>query len=162
MRNDTLIPRDTPPAVGDEAPNFTLKDQDRNDWTLAEKIKSGDVVLCFFPMAFTGVCSAEMKCVNDEMGKWQTKGAQVVGVSCDSFAVQKAWADSMGLKQTLLADMHRQVCKAYGLYWPDLNVAWRGTIVVGNGPDGRPRVKWVQKREIKDAMNFEEILAHAG
>lgn len=154
-----LPPRDSFLAAGEIAPDFTLKDQNRNDWTLSENVKKGDVVLCFFPMAFTGVCSTEMKCVNDEMSRWEAKGAQVVGISCDSFAVLKAWADSMNLKQTLLADMHRQVCKAYGVYWPDLNVSGRATIVIAKSPEGVCRVAWAQKREIKQAMNFDEVLA---
>ncbi len=96
-----------------------------------------------------------MKCVTDDFSKWADKGAQVVGISCDSFFAHKAWADSLGLKQTLLADMHRAVCKAYGIYWPDLNVSGRGTVVIGQ--DGK--VKWAQKREIKDAMKLDEVLA---
>lgn len=158
----SLTPRENPPAPGEPAPDFTLKDQNRNDWKLSDNVKKGDVVLCFFPMAFTGVCSIEMKCVTDEMSKWAQKGAQVVGISCDSFAVLKAWADSMDLKQTLLADMHRAVCKAYGLYWPDLNISGRGTVVIAQSPDGVCKVKWSQKREIKQAMNFDEVLASVG
>jgi peroxiredoxin len=154
-----LTPHITPLAVGDLAPNFTLKTQDRADWTLAEAVKAGDVVLCFFPLAFTSVCGTEMKCVNDEMAKWLGKGSQVVGVSCDSFATLKAWADQMGLKQPLLADMHRDVCKAYGLYWPDLNVAKRGTVVIGQSATGEGKVKWIQAREPGKSMNWEEVLA---
>lgn len=159
MNNAHLTPRTAPLAVGDTAPDFTLKTQDRADWKLSDAVKKGDVVLCFFPLAFTSVCSTEMKCVNDEMSKWQAKGSQVVGISCDSFATLKAWADSMGLKQTLLADMHRDVCKAYGLYWKDLNVSSRGTVVVGKSESGQGKVKWVQSREPGKAMNFEEVLA---
>lgn len=159
MLNAHLSPRSSPIAVGEVAPDFVLKDQNRADWSLAEAVKKGDVVLCFFPMAFTGVCSTEMKCVDAEMGAWQKKGAQVVGISCDSFAVQKAFADSMGLKQTLLADMHRSVCKAYGLYWAELNISSRGTVVIGKSADGKGRVKWVQARQPGDAMKWDEVLA---
>lgn len=154
----TLTPRETPITVGIPAPDFTLKDQNRNEWKLSEAVKKGDVVLCFFPLAFTGVCGTEMKCVNDEIAAWQKKGAQVVGISCDSFATLKAWADQLGLKQTLLADMHRDVCRAYGLYWKDLNVSSRGTVVVGKAEDGKGKVKWVQAREPGKAMNWEEVL----
>ncbi len=159
MANEHLTARDKPLGVGDPAPDFTLPDQNRKDWHLSDAVKRGDVALCFFPLAFTSVCSTEMKCVNDEMAAWQQKGATVVGVSCDSFAVLKAWADQMGLKQTLLSDMHRAVCKAYGLYWADLNVAKRGTVVIGKSADGKGRVKWVQAREPGKAMNWEEVVA---
>jgi peroxiredoxin len=156
--SDTLTPRETPITVGSPAPDFMLKDQNRNEWKLSDAVKKGDVVLCFFPLAFTGVCGTEMKCVNDEIASWQKKGAQVVGISCDSFATLKAWADQLGLKQTLLADMHRDVCRAYGLYWKDLNVSGRGTVVVGKAADGKGKVKWVQAREPGKAMNWEEVL----
>jgi len=154
-----LTPRTTPISAGEEAPDFTLKDQSRGDWTLSAALGDGPVVLCFYPMSFSSVCTTEMKCVTDEFARWREKGAQVVGVSCDSFFVQKAWADALGLKQTLLADMHREVCKAYGFYWPDLNVAARGTVIVERGPGGVPRVKWAQSREIPKAMKFDEVLA---
>lgn len=159
MANDHLVPRDLPFVVGDLAPDFTLLDQDRAEWRLSDHVKQGDVVLSFYPMSFTGVCGTEMKCISDELSRPATAGTTIVGISCDSFPVQKAWADQMGFKQRLLADMHRAVCRAYGLYWPDLNVAWRGTVIVGKSPDGKGRVKWVQKREIKQAFSLDELLA---
>jgi peroxiredoxin len=159
MLNDHLTARERPIGVGEPAPDFTLRDQARADWNLGAAVKHGDVVLCFYPLSFTGVCGTEMKCVNDEIASWQAKGATVVGISCDSFAVQKAWAEALGLRQTLLADMHRQVCRAYGLYWPELNVSARGTVVIGQDPSGQGRVKWVQAREPGKAMDFNEVLA---
>jgi peroxiredoxin len=153
--NDHLTTRSAPLAKGDVAPDFVLPDQFKKDWRLSEALKEGDVVLCFFPMAFTGVCTTEMKCVDSEMAAWKAKGCQVVGISCDSFATLKAWAEQLGLKQTLLADMHRQVCKGYGLYWADLNVSGRGTVVIERGG----RVRWAQAREPGKAMTWDEVLA---
>ncbi len=157
-----LNPRTLPLAVGDAAPDFTITDHNRQPWTLSEAVKKSDVVLCFFPLAFTSVCSTEMKCVTDEMTKWEKKGAQVVGISCDSFASLKAWADQLGLKQTLLSDIHRQVCRAYGLYWPELNVSSRGTVIIGKSETGQGKVKWIQSRQPGNAMNFEEVIASVG
>jgi peroxiredoxin len=162
MTNDQLSPRSSPITAGEVAPDFVLKDQNRNDWRLSDALRAGDVVLCFYPLAFTSVCSTEMKCVTSEMEKWTSKGAQVVGISCDSFAANKAWADQEGMKQTLLADMHRHICKAYGLYWADLNVSSRGTIVIGKAADGKGKVKWVQARQPGQAMNLDEVLASVG
>ncbi|MFI4917215.1 MAG: redoxin domain-containing protein [Phycisphaerales bacterium JB060] len=154
-----LPPRAEPLAANDPAPDFTLLDQNRNEWTLSDALTRGDVALCFYPMDFSPVCSTEMKCVNDEFDRWKNKGIQVVGISCDSFFTHQAWAESIGLKQALLADMHRAVSKAYGFYWPDLNVSGRGTVLVGKGDDGTPVVRWVQEREIKDAMNIDDLLS---
>lgn len=159
MTSSTLTPRSSVITVGEIAPDFTLKTQDRADWTLSNELRKGDVVLCFYPLAFTGVCSTEMKCVTAEMGAWSAKGAQVVGISCDSFAANKAWADAEGLKQVLLCDMHREVCKAFGLFWADLNVSQRGTVVIGKSADGKGKVKFVQARQPGNAMNWNEVLA---
>ncbi len=158
--NAHLVTRQAPLKAGDPAPDFTLTDQNREPWSLSEALGQGDVVLSFFPLAFTGVCGTEMQCVTAEMSTWKDKGAQVVGVSCDSFAALKAWADQMDIKHTLLADMHREVCRAYGLYWADLNVATRGTVVITKDDAGRPVVKWSQAREASDAMDLDEVLAH--
>lgn len=160
MKNEHLSPRKSPLGVGEPAPDFTLKDQNRDEWNLREKLAESDkgVVLCFYPLAFTGVCGTEMECINSELARWHDTGYEVVGVSCDSFAANKAWADQLGLQQTLLADMHRSVCKAYGLYWAELNIASRGTVVIEKAGDGSGRVKWVQAREPGSAMDVETVM----
>jgi peroxiredoxin len=148
-------PRDRIIAPGEIAPDFELQTQARQPWRLSEQLKEGEVVLCFFPLAFTGVCATENRCISDEVAKWSAKGASVVALSCDSTAALAAWGQREGYTHTMLSDMHRHVVKGYGLYWPELNVAWRGTVVIGR--DGR--VKWSQKREIPQAMKLDELLA---
>lgn len=150
---------DTLAKPGDVIPDFTLSDQDRQEWNLAEAVKKSDVVLCFFPFAFTGVCGTEMECLSKEMKRWQDAGAAAVGVSCDSFAALKAWADRDGYTNTMLSDIHRTACKSAGLYWAELNVAQRGTIIIGQSDDGVATVRWSQAREPGAAMNFDEVLA---
>lgn len=157
----TLPARSEPVKPGDRVPDFTLADQDRQEWVLSDALEKGPVVLCFFPLAFTSVCSTEMECISREFDRWTKEGKQVVGVSCDSFAALKAWADQAGYKHRLLADMHRAVCKGYGLYWADLNVAQRGTVIVEKGQDGAPTVTWSEAREPGQAMDFDAVLATA-
>lgn len=159
MKNPHLTPRNAPISVGEFAPDFTLSDQNRAEWKLSEALKKGDVVLAFVPFAFTSTCSVEMKCISDDFTKWSGKGATVVGVCCDSFAANRAWADKDGYTHLILSDLHRDVCKAYGLYWADLNVANRGTIVIGASPDGRGKIKFVQARPPAQAMKWEDVLA---
>jgi peroxiredoxin (alkyl hydroperoxide reductase subunit C) len=158
IKNDHLKPRDTLLAVGDTAPDFALLDQDRKEWKLSESLRHGEVALCFVPLAFTGVCGVEMGCVSTDAAKWGKKGVTVVGISCDSFAVQKAWAEKEGYTQRLLADMHRQVCRAYGLYWPELNVSRRGTYVI----ERSGRVTFAEAREPGKAMDWEKVLGLLG
>jgi peroxiredoxin len=158
VKNPHLTPRTAPFAQGDIAPDFTLTTQDRAEWKLSDAVKKGDVVLAFYPLAFTGVCSTEMKCVSDDFAKWSDKGATVVGVSCDSFASNKAWAEKEGYKQVLLSDIHRDVCKGYGLYWGDLNVANRGTVVIKQSADGKGKISFVEARPPGQAMTWNQIL----
>lgn len=162
MSSTAAAARSLPVAAGESAPDFTLQNQDRQDWKLADALKKGDVVLCFFPFAYTGVCGTEMKCISREMAEWQKKGAQVVGISCDSPFVLKAWAAAEGFAHTLLSDLHRNVCKAYGIYWADMNTTQRATVIIGRSADGHGTVKWVQTRQPGNAMNWDEVLAKVG
>lgn len=153
--NDSLTARDTPLKVGDKAPLFTLPDQDRKEVSLQSLLGKGDVVVSFFPMAFTSVCGTEMGCFTKDLAKFQAKGATVLGVSCDSFAVLKAWAEKEGIKATMLADMHRQVCKAFGVHFAPLNVAGRATFVI----DQHGVITWASVRELGQAVKNEDVLA---
>lgn len=159
MPGTQLEPRTSPVEAGEAAPDFTLPTQDREDWTLSEHVKRGDVVLCFFPFAFTGVCGTEMECLSKEMARYTERGATAVGISCDSFAALKAWGERDGYTHTMLSDLHRDVCRGYGIYWPDMNVATRGTVVIGRSADGVGTIKWVQTRAPGDGMDFDEVLA---
>jgi len=157
--NADLTARQSPIEAGEKAPEFTLPNQDRKDVSLSDLLaKSGDVVLSFFPLAFTGVCGQEMECYTNDFDRFKDRNATVVGISCDSFAALKAFAEDKDIKIPLLSDIHRQVCKAYGFYWPDLNVSSRGTVVIGQ--DGK--VKWVSAREPGDAVKNEDVLAAVG
>jgi len=159
MNNNHLTPRAEPIHAGEVAPAFTLLDQDRAEVSLADLLATGgDVVLSFYPLDFTSVCTGEMECFTQDKPKFVDKGATVVGVSCDSFACHKAFAEAHGLTITLLADMHRQVCKAYGFYWPELNVAARGTVVIS--PAGV--VRWVSAREKSQAIKTIDVLDAIG
>ncbi len=158
MRNTHLKARDAAITPGEAAPDFALLDQARNEWKLSAAIKDGSVALCFYPMDFSSVCADEMNALEATREALIAANITPVGISCDSFYVHEAWAKSLGLSHSLLADMHREVCRAYGFFFPDLNVASRGTVVIGT--DGI--VKWSQARELKDAMDIDEVLAATG
>jgi len=159
MKNASLTPRAHLIEVGSTAPDFTLGTQDRADWKLSEHLRRGDVVLSFVPFAFTGTCSTEMKCISDDVASWTKKSAAVVGISCDSAFANKAWAEKEHYTHTLLSDTFRDVCKAYGLYWADLNVANRGTVVIGGSESGIGSVKFAQSRPPSQAMDWKTLLA---
>ena len=95
--------------VGAKAPDFTLPNQDREAVTLSEQLKTGPVVLAFFPAAFSSVCTAEMCNFRDSISELNTVGAKVLGISVDSFFALKAWADAEKLNFPLLSDFNKTV-----------------------------------------------------
>lgn len=141
--------------VGDTAPDFTLKDQDQKDVKLGDFRGKKNIVLAFYPLDWSPVCTGENKCLTDDFPSFQSSNAEVFGISTDSFFSHKAWVDALELKHRLLADMHRTVAKAYGLYFEPLNCAKRATVIV----DRQGKVAYVKVQEIKIARDDKEILA---
>ena len=140
--------------VGDMAPDFTLKDQDQKEVKLSDFRGKKNVVLAFYPLDWSPVCTGENKCLTDDFPKFEQLNAVVLGISTDSFFSHKAWADHLELKQTLLADFNREVVKKYGLYFEPLNCGKRATVIV----DQNGKVAYVKVQEIKTARDDKEIL----
>jgi peroxiredoxin len=101
--------------VGNTAPDFTLPNQDRDPVTLSDQIKSGPVVLAFFPAAFSGTCTKEMCTFRDSMRELNALSAKVIGISVDTFFALKAWAEAEKLNFPLLSDFNKEVIKQYGV-----------------------------------------------
>ena len=102
-------------AEGQEAPDFKLPDQDGSDVTLGE-LRGQPVVLYFFPKADTPGCTAQACGVRDHGSDYAGSGARVVGVSPDTVAAQRKFADKYGLDFTLLADEDHRVADLYGVW----------------------------------------------
>jgi peroxiredoxin len=118
-------------AVGDHAPDFTLKDQSGNDVTLAE-LRGTPVVVVFYPFTFTGVCEGELCEIRDDPSAFEHAGAQVLAISCDSRHSQRIWAEQQGFTFRVLSDFwpHGAVARAYGVFNEDLGCANRATFVI--------------------------------
>lgn len=121
-----------PVQVGDQAPDFTLKDQDGNDVTLSSFRDELSVVVVFYPFTFTGVCEGELCSLRDDIGAFETNAAQVVAISCDTRHAQKQWADKQGFTFPVLSDFwpHGAVAQAYGVFNEALGCANRATFVI--------------------------------
>jgi len=102
-------------AEGQEAPDFNLPDQDGKEVTLSE-LRGQPVVLYFFPKADTPGCTAQACGVRDHSSDYAGSGARVVGVSPDTVAAQRKFADKYGLDFTLLADENHEVADLYGVW----------------------------------------------
>lgn len=128
----------TPIAVGADAPDFTLPDSEKKEWKLSDFKGKKPVALFFYPLDWSPTCTKENVCFSQDLSRFG-KYAEVFGISIDSVWSHKAWKEKMGLKHTLLSDMHRKVVKAYGLFLPAANISQRATVLIGK--DGK--VAWV-------------------
>jgi peroxiredoxin len=118
--------------VGQEAPDFELKDQDRNPVRLSDFRSKQNVVVVFYPFTFTGVCQGELCELRDNLASFQTSAAQVLAISCDSPFAQKRWADEQGFGFPVLSDFwpHGAVSRAYGVFNEANGAATRATFVI--------------------------------
>ena len=101
--------------AGQEAPDFTLKDENSQDVTLSA-LRGKPVVLVFYPLDFSPICTAEMCAYRDDFSLFEGKDAQVFGISRDSTWTHKAFKEKEGLTHRLLADMKGKVAQLYGCW----------------------------------------------
>jgi peroxiredoxin len=119
-----------PLPVGATAPDFVLKMKDKSglhDVRLSDHLGKENVVLLFFPGAFTHICTKEMCDVTEGLFKFEGAGAQVYGVSNDTPFVLEEWAKQISLGFPLLSDFQHEVAKAYEVVWPDFAGLGPGT-----------------------------------
>ena len=145
--------------VGQKAPEFSLYDQDRKERSLSE-FKGKNVVLAFYPGAFTGTCTTEMCTLRDKADQFKSLNAQLLGISVDSPFAQKAWADANNLNFPILSDFNRQVVNQYDVALPNLGglqgyiAADRAVFVVDK--EGVVRYKWLAPSPA-DEPDYEEL-----
>jgi peroxiredoxin len=121
-----------PVEVGQEAPDFTLKDQNREDVTLSSFRGDKSVLLVFFPFAFSGICTSELCQVRDELPSFEGDDVQVIGISVDHPFALKSWAAQEGYLFPLASDFwpHGEVAKKYGVFNDIAGMANRGTFLI--------------------------------
>lgn len=102
------------PPVGEPAPDFTLPSTSDVDVTLSAYRGEANVVLAFFPLAFTSVCTAEMRSFTEDAGLFGGVRATVFGISVDSIPALKEFRAKHSIGIDLLSDFKREVCRAYG------------------------------------------------
>ena len=117
--------------VGSEAPDFTLRDEHGEEVALSS-LRGRNVVLIFFPAAFSGICTKELHQATDLADRYDAAGAEVFGISVDSPYALKAWKRDENLTAHFLSDFHPKgaVAQAYEAYIPEAGVATRATYVI--------------------------------
>jgi glutaredoxin-dependent peroxiredoxin len=99
-------------TTGQPAPGFSLIDSEKNKVTLSD-LKGKNVLLLFFPLAFTGVCTKELCAVRDDIARYNNADAVVLGISVDSYATLKKFKAEQGYNFSLLSDFNKEVSTAY-------------------------------------------------
>jgi peroxiredoxin len=149
--------------VGAKAPDFTLPNQDRENVTLSEQLKSGPAVLVFFPAAFSSVCQQEMCTFRDSMAELGKSSATVLGISTDTFFAQKAWADQQKLNFPLLSDYNKDVIRKYGVVNADMiglkDISKRAVFVIDRNGIVRHREVLDDARNEPNYDNVKKALA---
>ncbi|MEO6886941.1 MAG: peroxiredoxin [Jatrophihabitantaceae bacterium] len=142
-------------AVGEFAPDFTLSDQNNEQFTLSSFRGQRAVLVIFYPLAFTGICTGELCAVRDDLSTFQNDDVQVVTISVDSAYSHKIFSEREGYEFPLLSDFwpHGGVAQLYGAFNDQAGIANRGTFLVAkdgivrfaelNGPgEGRDANAW--------------------
>ena len=106
-------------TVGQPAPDFTLHENPATRHSLSD-YRGKNVVLAFFPGAFTGVCTTEMCTLRDSIGEFENMNAQVIGITVDPPFAQAAWKAANDVSYTFLSDYNREVVNAYDVALPGL------------------------------------------
>jgi peroxiredoxin len=127
--------------VGQEAPDFTLRDGENQEVTLSSFRGRRNVVLVFYPLAFSPTCTRQLTAIGGREAEYAGADAQVIGVSVDSRWAQRAFAESLGLSDTiLLADFEPKgaVSRLYGAYRDEDGTTERALFVI----DGGGIIRW--------------------
>ena len=142
------------------APNFTLRDSDKNEVSLSQ-FSGKNVVLVFFPLAFTGVCTTELCSLRDSIAVYNNLNAEVLGISVDSLFTLDKFKNEQSLNFTLLSDFNKEVSAAYGCLYENFvldmkGVSKRSAFVI----DAKGAVQYAEVLESAgDLPNFEAIQA---
>lgn len=118
------------------APDFTLKDTKGDAIQLSTYQKDKAVVLLFFPLAFSNICTQQVCTTRDNLKIYNSLNAEVIGISVDSFFTLKAFKSANNLNFTLLSDFNKEVSKAYNVLYEDFfgmnGVSKRAVFVIGH------------------------------
>ena len=147
-----------PIKVGEKAPLFTLRNSATEEVSLSD-YKEKNLVVLFFPLAFTGVCTTELCEIRDSIAEYNNMNAEVMAISVDSQFTLAKFKEEQGYNFPLLSDFNKEVSRAYGSLYEDFvldmkGVSKRSVFVV----DKEGTIKYVEVLEnAADIPNFEAV-----
>lgn len=136
--------------IGQAAPDFTLYNSEKKEITLSD-LKGKNVLLLFFPLAFTGVCTKELCSVRDNLSWYNNVGAKVIGISVDSLHTLAKFKEEQNLNFTLLSDFNKEVSAMYDTLYKEFGYNMKGV---------SKRSAFIIDRE--GILRYFEVLENAG
>ena len=148
------------PDVGSAAPHFTLTgavNQADTEVSLSDYAGKNLVVL-FYPLAFSPVCAEQVPDFNENLAAIQTKGAEVIAINRDSTFAHKAWSQELGgIDFPLLADMNLAVSKEFGMALEEVGITTRGVFIIDKA--GKIAFKHIEEAPPDNTLSAEQVLA---
>ena len=143
--------------IGNPAPAFELTDQHGEKVSLASFREKKNVVVLFYPFAFSGTCTGELCAIRDDLSAFQNENVQLVAISCDQMYAQRAFAKTEGYGFPVLSDFwpHGATAKAFGVFEEARGCAIRGTFVI----DKAGILRWQVINGMGDARNIVDYKA---
>ncbi len=143
--------------IGSAAPEFKLKDQHGAEIALSSFKGSKNIVVLFYPFAFSGICTGELCGLRDDLAAFQNDDVQLIAISCDPMFSQKAFAEKEGYNFPVLTDFwpHGAASKAYGVFNEERGCAIRGTFII----DKAGVLRWQVVNGLGDARNLVDYKA---
>jgi len=135
---------------GDKAPTFTLRNTEKKEISLAD-YSGQNVVILFFPLAFTGVCTKELCTIRDEQKQYDSFNAVVLGISVDSLFTLEKFKEAESYNFNLLSDFNKEVSRCYGAIYEEFVLGMKGV---------SKRSAFVVDK--KGIIQYAEILENAG
>jgi peroxiredoxin len=144
------------PVAGEPAPEFTLPSTSGTDVALAQFRGKSNVLLAFFPLAFTSTCAEEMCSFTEDVGRFEGAGAVILPISVDSIPTLREFKAKEQLAVDLLSDFKREVCRAYGTLLEDKFFSRRAYFLV----DTQGILRWAHtEAELGHRRDDDELLA---
>jgi peroxiredoxin len=142
-------------SVGTAAPDFSLKDQNQKDVKLSDYRGKKNVVIVFYPLDWSPICTNEHVCLVNDMKQFDKLDAQVLGLSVDSVWSHKAFSEKMGIQYPLLADFQPRgaVAEKFGVYLADKGITGRAIAIV----DRAGKVAWFKNYDIPVVPDIKEV-----
>jgi len=142
--------------AGEKAPDFSLFDHNKKEFILSN-FKGKRVLLSFHPLAWTSVCAEQMKSLEKHYKEFEELNTVAVGINVDSIPSKKAWADSLGIKNTrLLSDFwpHGKIASLYNLFREKEGISERANVIVNENQE----IEFVRIYKLGELPDINEIL----